>query len=88
MFHKLRKTQANPWFTDGLCGGSAHVWLHQYASGACAPAGLRFHHQRERRDWHLFFRCLRHASPYWIVFSMTFVMVQFSATAYSPRLVL
>jgi hypothetical protein len=47
-----------------------------------------FHHQRRRRNRHLFFSGFWHDGSESIVFSLTFLMVQFSATAYSPRLVI
>ena len=89
MFHKLRKTQAKVWLvplvyaaaalTSGVTVARlANVLLPGFASTVSANAAIGIYSSIASGMLALT----------GIVFSLTFVMVQFSATAYSPRLVL
>ena len=89
MFHKLRKTQAKAWLvplvyaaaalTSGVTVARlANVLLPGFASTVSANAAIGIYSSIASGMLALT----------GIVFSLTFVMVQFSATAYSPRLVL
>ena len=89
MFHKLRKTQANVWLVPLVYAAAAltfgftstrlaHVLLPGFVSTISANAAIGIYSSVASGMLALT----------GIVFSLTFVMVQFSATAYSPRLVL
>lgn len=89
MFHKLRKTQAKVWLvplvyaaaalTSGVTVARlANVILPGFTSSVSANAAIGIYSSIASGMLALT----------GIVFSLTFVMVQFSATAYSPRLVL
>ena len=89
MFHKLRKTQANAWLVPLVYAAAAltfgftstrlaHVLLPGFVSTISANAAIGIYSSVASGMLALT----------GIVFSLTFVMVQFSATAYSPRLVL
>ena len=89
MFHKLRKTQANVWLVPLIYAAAAltfgftstrlaHVLLPGFVSTISANAAIGIYSSVASGMLALT----------GIVFSLTFVMVQFSATAYSPRLVL
>ena len=88
MFHKLRKTQANAWLVPLVYAAAAltfgftstrlaHVLLPGFVSTISANAAIGIYSSVASGMLALT----------GIVFSLTFVMVQFSATAYSPRLV-
>jgi len=89
MFHKLRRTQANAWLVPLVYAAAAltfgftsarlaHVLLPGFVSTISANAAIGIYSSVASGMLALT----------GIVFSLTFVMVQFSATAYSPRLVL
>jgi uncharacterized membrane protein len=89
MFHKLRRTQANAWLVPLVYAAAAlifgftstrlaHVLLPGFVSTISANAAIGIYSSIASGMLALT----------GIVFSLTFVMVQFSATAYSPRLVL
>src|SRR4029077_6874698 len=89
MIHRLRNTRAKAWFvplvyataaiTLGVTSARlAHVLLPGFVSTISANAAIGIYSSIASGMLALT----------GIVFSLTFVMVQFSATAYSPRLVL
>jgi uncharacterized membrane protein len=89
MFHRLRRTQAQAWLVPLVYAAAAltfgftttrlaHMFLPGFVSTISANAAIGIYSSVASGMIALT----------GIVFSLTFVMVQFSATAYSPRLVL
>jgi uncharacterized membrane protein len=89
MFERLRQTQVKTWFVPLVYAAAAitlgftsarlaHVLLPDFVSTISVNAAIGFYSSIASGMLALT----------GIVFSLTFVMVQFSATAYSPRLVL